>query len=85
MSRATAFELWIDGERQKSSMRAPIGWNSLYGMVGKTKLFVTEDHDGLPAGTYHFVGKWYLDASFFGGEFGEPVSLLECDMTVNFT
>lgn len=84
MSKATTFELWIDDELQKSSMRAPIGWNSAFGMVGKNKLFVIEDHDGL-RGTHSFVGLWFVDASFFGGEFGVPEQIIECDITVNFT
>ncbi len=83
MSKATTFELWIDDELQKSSMRAPIGWSSLYGMVGKNKVFVIEDHDGL-RGTHNFVGRWFLDASFIGGEFGEPWLFFECPMTVEF-
>ncbi|NIN69591.1 MAG: hypothetical protein GTO63_33895, partial [Anaerolineae bacterium] len=50
-------------------------------MVGKNKLFVIENHAGL-SGTHSFVGRWFLDASFFGGEFGEPLLFFECPMTV---
>ncbi len=87
MSKATAFKLWIDGELQKSSMLVPIDYWSVVDMVLKMKLFIIEHHDGLPAGTYEFVGKWLLDASFFGGEFGTswPDPAIECASTVTFT
>ncbi len=84
MSRATTFELWIDDELQRSTLHAPVAYSPTFDTVLKHKIFVVEDHDGLQ-GQHSFVGRWYLDASFFGGELGERVSALECDITVDFT
>lgn len=84
MSRATTFELWVDGELQRSTLQAPVAYSPTFDAVLKHKIFVTEDHSGL-SGMHSFVGRWYLDASFFGGELGERVPAVECVITVIFT
>ncbi len=80
MSKATTFELWIDGDLQKSSMKASHDRISDF----KMKLFISEFHDGM-TGPHLFQGMWYLDGSLLGGDFGDPVLLFTCDVTVNFT
>ncbi|NIN63658.1 MAG: hypothetical protein GTO63_02860 [Anaerolineae bacterium] len=83
MSRATTFELEIDGVLQRSSRHAAVVNVPDFGLE-KFKIFVTEDPDGLAAGPHDFVGRWFLDAAFQGGEPGEPVLAMECAMNVNF-
>lgn len=83
-SKATKFELSIDGEVQKSVKR--MGFLLIDGDKFKVKTFVIEDHDGL-SGDFEFVGRWYIDASdpfFGGGKFGVPILIFECVYTVHF-
>jgi len=71
MSPATKYELWIDGQLQKSAMRAFLV-NFPDGQA-KFKTFVIEDHDGL-SGTHTFVGRHFFDGNL----------AFECTVTVNF-
>ncbi len=79
MYQTTKFELYIDGELQKSSLKAFHDRESDW----KFKLFVSEFHDGM-TGAHLFAGKWYLDGSLLGGDFRDPVLLFTCDVWVVF-
>ena len=83
-SRATVFELSIDGVIQRADLHAAMIPGTPDGQVF-VKLWVTEYHEGL-SGTHLFVGRWYIDASIssIGGQFGVPVLDQECSLTVHF-
>lgn len=83
MSQASTFELWIDDELQHSSMHAPVINIPETVIQLKLKTFVSEYHDGF-SGPHTFMGRWFLDASFFGGDFGDQFLFLQCTMTVTF-
>lgn len=89
-SDATTFELWIDGELQKSSRLAPLLTSKTSDFPQgdehwKAKFFVIENHGGL-SGPHEFVGRWFVDASVpaIGGELGDRVLVLEWTLTVHF-
>ncbi len=86
MSESTTFTLLIDGQLQKQSRVYQYykGPDPLFGIPDlMAKLFNTENDNGL-TGSHLFTGQYYLDASLFGGEFGVPLLVGECNTTVNF-
>lgn len=83
MHPSQTFLLYIDGDLQRSSMWARY---VAFGVDVQVKLFTTEIHGGLPAGTYTFTGEWYFSEYFDGGDFRNSV-LFDgpCELTVNLT
>ena len=81
-SDATTFKFLIDGTLQTQS----VIWQ--YNFLGipdfMVKLFSTQYNNGL-TGSHLFTGRFYLDASLFGGKVGVPILVTECNTTVNFT
>lgn len=75
---SSTFTLLIDGEVQKSAQHTRVDPS----VDVKFKSFVTEIHDGLPAGTYTFTDEHYIDGFFLGGDFKDSVLVLTCDVTV---
>ena len=87
MSETTRFTFLIDGQLQTQSRVYQYykGPDPIFGIPDfMAKLYNTEYHDGL-TGSHLFTGQFYLDASLFGGSFGEPLLAFECSTTVNFT
>ena len=85
MSPATKFELYIDGQLQKSTLHVflvkhPVDFPT---HVVKYKFFVSENNDGL-SGTHTFEGKWYQSDGFFGGNRRVADLQIDCVVTVNF-
>ena len=87
MSQASTTDFFLDGVLQGTSM-----WTrhaKTFTFLGvtfedvKLKLIVWENHNGL-SGTHVLTGRWYLDASFFGGSLGERVLDSTCERTVRF-
>ncbi len=86
-SEATTFKFLIDGQLQKQSRvyQYYLGPDPLLGIPDlMAKLYNTENDNGL-TGSHLFTGRYYVDASLFGGKFGDPVLVGECNTTVNFT
>ena len=81
--RSTSFTLLIDGVPQKSALHARLDKS----IDAKLKFFVTEIHDGLPAGTYEFTGEFRLSAFLIFGEgsFRESFLFSPCINTVIMT
>nr|NIN63298.1 hypothetical protein [Anaerolineae bacterium]NIN93607.1 hypothetical protein [Anaerolineae bacterium] len=50
----------------------------------KGKWFVTEIHDGLPAGPHVFTYTWYIDGALDGGDFKDAHLFASCTGTVTF-
>ena len=81
-SEATTFKFLIDGQLQTQSRVYQYNYLGIPDLM--VKLYNTEYHNGL-TGSHLFTGQFYLDASLFGGSFGEPLLAFECSTTVNFT
>jgi len=82
MGEATTFALLIDGQIQSQSRVYQPNYFGVPDLMAK--LLNTEYHNGL-TGSHLFTGQFYLDASLFGGSFGDPLLIFECNTTVNFT
>jgi hypothetical protein len=80
MGPAMYFELWIDGELQKTQKYAR--YLPEYDL--KLKLFPFECDYGM-TGIHEFEGKWYADGYFTGGTPGEAVLSLDVVSIVTFT
>ena len=80
-SEATTFMFLIDGQLQMQSRVYQYNFLGIPDLM--VKLFNTEYHDGL-TGSHLFTGQFYLDASLFGGNFGDPSLVFECNLKVNF-
>lgn len=77
-AKGTTFELYIDGELQKSHEFASYDDSTDI----KYKLFTTEIHGGLPAGDYTFTGEWYESGAYTDGKLNSAVFLFSCDLEV---
>ena len=78
LSDATTFKLFVDGAAVAQRRDFVVDPD-----LGFIKRFLSEFPDGL-TGLPDITGKWYSDSSEFGGTFGVPLLLFQCDLTADF-